>query len=175
MRHASIKLRDSKWRWCVNHDGQSPPQLRRVADSGRQHQHLDAPDHTTLSRRSAKLSIALRPCKTTGAIHLVIDSSGLAIFGQGDWAAAKHARKGMQGWKTLHLGVDQTGSIVAPMLTDANADDATAGIGLPDQIDVKIKPVSRMRSSGSRRSSVVAFEHAALTPRKSKLDSRATF
>ena len=43
--------------------------------------HLDAPDHTTLSRRSAGLTTALRARKTTGSIDLVIDSSGLAIFG----------------------------------------------------------------------------------------------
>ncbi len=59
--------------------------------------HLDAPDHTTLSRRSAKLNIALRPRQTRGAIHLVIDSSGLAIFGEGEWAAAKHDGKSIQG------------------------------------------------------------------------------
>ncbi len=46
--------------------------------------HLDKPDHTTLSRRSAKLNVALRPRQTKGAIHLVIDSSGLAIFGEGE-------------------------------------------------------------------------------------------
>ena len=103
--------------------------------------HLDAPDHTTLSRRSARLNITLRPRKTTGAIDLVIDSSGLAIFGEGEWAAAKHGGRGTQGWKTLHVGVDHTGVIVAHTLTDANADDATTGIGLLEKLDAKIKTV----------------------------------
>jgi len=103
--------------------------------------HLDAPNHTTLSRRSARLNIALRPRNTTGAIDLVIDSSGLAIVGEGEWAAAKHGGKGIQGWKTLHLGVDQTGTIVAQKLMDANADDATTGIELLERVDAKIKTV----------------------------------
>jgi IS5 family transposase len=102
---------------------------------------LDAPDHTTLSRRSARLKIALRPRKTTGSIELVIDSSGLAIVGEGEWAAAKHGGRGIQGWKTLHLGVDQAGVIVAQTLTDANADDATTGTRLLKKLDSKIKTV----------------------------------
>ncbi len=103
--------------------------------------HLDAPDHTTLSRRAARLNVALRSRTTTGAIHLVLDSSGLAIFGEGEWAAAKHGRKGIQGWKKLHLGVDQTGSIVAQTLTDSNADDATTGVRLIKAVKPKIKTV----------------------------------
>jgi transposase len=103
--------------------------------------YLDAPDHTTLSRRSAGLAISLRTSKPNSAIDLVIDSSGLAIFGEGEWAAAKHGGRGIQGWKTFHLGVDQTGVIVAQALTDANADDATTGIDLIDNVDAEIKTV----------------------------------
>jgi hypothetical protein len=66
-------------------------------------------------------------------IDLVIDSSGLAIFGEGEWAAAKHGGKGIQGWRKLHLGVDETGVIVAEALTDANIDYATTGIALVHQ------------------------------------------
>ncbi len=52
--------------------------------------HLDVPDHTTLSRRSGHLDLPLRSRPVSGPIDLVIDSSGLAIFGEGEWAAAKH-------------------------------------------------------------------------------------
>jgi IS5 family transposase len=96
--------------------------------------HLDVPDHTTLSRRSGQLDLPLRSRAACGAIDLVIDSSGLAIFGEGEWASVKHGGKGMQGWKKLHLGVDETGVIVAQTLTDANVDDATTGVALIDQV-----------------------------------------
>ncbi len=49
---------------------------------------LDVPDHTTMSRRSARLAVPLRSQPSNGAINLVTDSSGLAIFGEGQWAAA---------------------------------------------------------------------------------------
>ncbi len=95
---------------------------------------LDAPDHTTLSRRARTLDVQLRRPASTGPIHLVIDSSGLSIVGEGEWAAAKHGARGKRGWRKLHLGVDAAGVIVAQTLTDGNADDATTGIQLIDDV-----------------------------------------
>lgn len=95
---------------------------------------LDAPDHTTLSRRSGQLDLPLRSRRDSGSIDLVIDSSGLAIFGEGEWAAVKHGGKGIQGWRKLHLGVDETGVIVAQTLTDANGDDASTGTAVVAQV-----------------------------------------
>jgi hypothetical protein len=85
---------------------------------------LDAPDHTTLSRRGQRLDIKLDVATADMPIHLVVDSSGLSIIGEGEWAAAKHGERGKRGWKKLHLGVDGNGVIVAQVLTDAVADDA---------------------------------------------------
>ncbi len=96
--------------------------------------HLDAPDHTTLSRRSRQLELPLRARREAGPINLIVDSSGLAIFGEGEWAAVKHGGRGIQGWRKLHLGVDETGVIVAQTLTDANVDDATTGVALINQL-----------------------------------------
>ncbi len=52
--------------------------------------------------------LPLRIHRGPGQIDLIIDSSGLAIFGEGEWAAVKHGGKGIQGWRKLHLGVDET-------------------------------------------------------------------
>jgi hypothetical protein len=72
---------------------------------------LDVADHPTLSRRGKQLKVPLRVPQKLGRIDLVIDSSGLAIFGEGEWAAVKHGGKGIRGWKKLHLGVDGDGVI----------------------------------------------------------------
>ena len=101
----------------------------------------DVPDHTTMSRRSACLAVPLRFRQRTGAINLVIDSSGLSIFGEGQWAAVKHGGNGIQGWRKLHLGVDETGVIVAQVLTNSNVDDSVTGIDLIDDVSSKIKTV----------------------------------
>jgi hypothetical protein len=85
---------------------------------------LSAPDHTTLSRRGQHLDVRLRRISPGEVIHLIVDSTGLSIVGEGEWAAAKHGGKGKRGWRKLHLGVDRSGVIVAQVLTDGNADDA---------------------------------------------------
>ena len=69
---------------------------------------LSAPDHTTLSRRSQRLAPTLRGIPTGDCLHLVVDSTGLSIVGEGEWAAAKYGRRGQRGWKKLHLDVDRS-------------------------------------------------------------------
>ena len=66
---------------------------------------LSAPDHTTLSRRGQFLDLALRRVPTSEGMHLIIDSTGLSIVGEGEWAALKYGGRGTRGWKKLHLGV----------------------------------------------------------------------
>ena len=50
---------------------------------------LAAPDHTTLSRRSRRLELPLRARRQGGPLNLIVDSTGLAIFGEGEWATRK--------------------------------------------------------------------------------------
>ena len=103
---------------------------------------LDAPDHTTLSRRSQQLAVMLRRIPATDPIHLIVDSTGLSIVGQGAWAAAKHGGHGERRWKKLHLGVDRSGVIVAQALTDAHVDDATTAVDLIPVVDGDIARVT---------------------------------
>ena len=103
---------------------------------------LEVPDHTTLSRRSARLQVSLASRTSDGPIDLIIDSSGLAIVGEGEWAAAKHGGNGRRGWKKLHLGVDACGEILAQILTDSNVDDGTVGIEIIDEANGRIQSVT---------------------------------
>ena len=86
---------------------------------------LSVPDHSTLSRRGrAFVGRCPRVLPNPGPIHLVLDSTGLELFGQGEWNAKKHGRT-RRNWCKLHLAVDAvTGEIAAHVLTDGNADDA---------------------------------------------------
>jgi hypothetical protein len=65
---------------------------------------LEAPDHTTLSRRSRCLHVKLALVVSSSPIHLIVDSTGLSIIGEGEWAAVKHCGRGKRAWKKLHLG-----------------------------------------------------------------------
>ena len=103
---------------------------------------LEAPDHTTLSRRSQHLDLALDRIPAQRPVHLIVDSTGLSIVGEGEWAAVKHGNRGTRGWKKLHFGVDRSGVIVAQAVTEPTADDATTGISLIEQVDGDIASVT---------------------------------
>ena len=114
------------------------------------------PDHTTLSRRGRYLDLSLRRVPKRGGLHLIIDSSGLSIVGEGEWATAKHGRRGRRGWKKLYLGVDPTGVIVAHALTEATLDDATTGVELIAAVNDDIT-----RMTGDAAYDTVAFYETA--------------
>src|SRR5688572_8721024 len=46
---------------------------------------LPVPDFSTLSRRAQSLELPAQPRATGGAIHLLVDSSGLKLGGPGEW------------------------------------------------------------------------------------------
>jgi transposase len=103
---------------------------------------LEAPDHTTLSRRSQSLNVDLHRVVGDGPIHLIVDSTGLSIVGQGEWAAAKYGGRGRRGWKKLHLGVDRSGVIVAEALTAGDVNDAKAAHFLLDEVQCDITSIT---------------------------------
>ncbi len=117
---------------------------------------LSTPDHTTLSRRSRHLDVGLHRVPAQGPIHLIVDSTGLSVVGDGEWAAAKHGGRGRRGWKKLHVGVDRSGVIVAHALTDANVDDATTGVELIEAVTDDIT-----RVIGDAAYDTIAFYDAA--------------
>ena len=117
---------------------------------------LRVPDHTTLSRRGRHLDLSLRRVPKRAGLHLIIDSSGLSIVGEGEWATAKHGRRGRRGWKKLHLGVDPTGVIVAHALTEATLDDATTGVELIAAVNDDIT-----RITGDAAHDTIAFYDTA--------------
>jgi len=123
--------------------------------------HLDVPDHTTLSRRGKTLKIKLKAKFHLGPIDLIIDSTGLSVFGEGQWAAAKHGSRGFQGWKKLHLGVDDSGIIVAETLTGPNVDDAKTGVSMIKHARHRVKAVIGDAAYDSREIYEAAEDHGA--------------
>src|SRR5580698_9562887 len=87
---------------------------------------IAVPDHSTLSRRGRGFAGRQpRAVRHDRPVHVVLDSTGLQIFGQGEWDAEKHGRKPRR-WRKLHLAVDaETGEIVAHVLTDKDGGDIT--------------------------------------------------
>jgi hypothetical protein len=108
---------------------------------------LAVPDHTTFSRRSADPGVATAPKKTKGPIHVVIDSTGLKVFGSGEWLHEKHGGKPRRTWRKPHLTVDpDSGEILASELTITDDGDASLVDPLLEQIDC---PISAMLADGA--------------------------
>jgi hypothetical protein len=108
---------------------------------------LDTPDHTTLSRRSATVNVPRIARSHQGPIHLVIDSTGLKILGDGEWHAHKHRTTNKRRrWRKLHLGADSQGFIVASALTDSREHDAPVGVRMIDRLE---GPIGRFTADGA--------------------------
>ncbi len=100
---------------------------------------LETPDHTTLSRRSHTVVVPALARMHDEPIHLVIDSTGLKMVGDGEWHAHRHKTSNKRrSWRKLHLGVDGDGFIVASALTDSGVDDASVGVALIGQVGTTI-------------------------------------
>ncbi len=84
---------------------------------------LSAPHHTTLSRRRRTVAVDPRLQARDGPIDVVLDSTGLKIFGPGEWHEDKHGKK-RRCWRKLHIALDpKSGEIVAHELTEDNVSD----------------------------------------------------
>ena len=98
------------------------------------------PDHTTLSRRGGGLTILPKTVGREEPLHLLVDSTGLKIYGEGEWLDQKRGiRRSPRRWRKLHLGVDvDMHEILAAELTADDVGDVSELPGLLDQIDAEI-------------------------------------
>jgi transposase len=97
------------------------------------------PDHTTLSRRGGGLTVLPKRIDRAEPLHLLVDSTGLKIYGEGEWLDQKHGIRSRRRWRKLHLGVDaDTHEIVAVELTPDDVGDVSEIPHLLDQIDADV-------------------------------------
>jgi hypothetical protein len=100
---------------------------------------VPVPCYTTLCRRSNGLAVNLAAAK--GSItDIVVDSTGLKVYGEGEWKVRKHGAGKHRTWMKLHVAVNgQTQQIEAISLTSNAVDDATEVTSLMSQIKKRVK------------------------------------
>jgi transposase len=97
------------------------------------------PDHTTLNRRGGGLTILPKRIDRAEPLHLLVDSTGLKIYGEGEWLDQKHGIRSRRRWRKLHLGIDaDTHEVVAVELTPDDVGDVSEVPDLLDQIDAEV-------------------------------------
>ncbi|MBD9529806.1 IS5 family transposase [Paracoccus sp. PAR01] len=93
------------------------------------------PDFSTLSRRQKVLDVSIPYRGSLGPLHLLIDSTGIKVEGEGEWHARKHGGRKRRIWRKVHLGIDEeTLEIRAVEFTSSDIGDAPMLPGLLDQI-----------------------------------------
>ena len=126
---------------------------------------LPVPDHTHLSRRAATLEVKIPRRPRTGATHVVVDATGLKMFGEGEWKVRQHGVGKRRTWRKIHLAVDETAKdIIGIEVTTADWHDSEVFPDLLAQVEGEVSQVS---GDGAYDT---AGAHAAIAGR----DARAT-
>lgn len=106
------------------------------------------PDYSTLCRRQSCLPVELsKALAGSRKIDIAIDSTGLKVYGEGEWKVRKHGPSKRRTWRKLHIGIDvDTQEIVCVALTSNSEDDAQAGSHM---LKGKIDSISSFRGDGA--------------------------
>jgi hypothetical protein len=108
---------------------------------------LPAPDYSTLSRRARLLRLSLSAPAGQKIAHLVIDSTGLKLYGEGEWRVRVHGWARHRTWRKLHLAIDaSTQQVAAALITSKEVVDAR---GLPRLLKAVEAPVGRVYADGA--------------------------
>jgi len=96
------------------------------------------PDYSTVSRRQKTLRVAIEVMPTTTGLHLLVDSTGIKMLGEGEWKTRKHGADYRRQWRKVHLGIDAaTLEIRAMEVTDNSIGDAPMLPNLLGQIPLE--------------------------------------
>ena len=110
---------------------------------------ISVPDYTTLCRRASDLEVDLHRLSGKDVTDIAVDSTGLKVYGEGEWKVRKHGWSKHRTWMKLHLAVDvNTQQIEATILTDNTVDDAQVVKDIVKEIS-KNKEVKSFRGDGA--------------------------
>jgi Transposase DDE domain len=132
----------------------------------------EVPDFSTLSRRQKTLAVNIPHRWSHGPLHLLIDSTGIKVEGEGEWNARKHGGPKRRVWRKIHLGVDEeTLEVRAVEVISSDIGDAPMLPELLAQIpaDQDIASVTADGAYDTRKCHDAIAErgaHAVIPPRK---------
>lgn len=133
---------------------------------------VSAPDYTTLCRRLSSMKVKL-PLRNLGEkLHLCIDSTGVKVYGEGEWKVRTHGWSKRRTWRKLHLAIDvETQHIVGACATSNAVDDAAKVEDLLNQVPeaIKVEEVSADGAYDKRKTYDVLNKHgtkAIIAPRR---------
>lgn len=103
---------------------------------------VSTPNYTTLCRRCSQVHFTMKASKNKGVHDLVVDATGLKLYGEGEWKVRKHGWSAHRSWRKLHVALsadDQQAEAV--VLSQNSTTDAMALTPLLEQIPSPISTV----------------------------------
>lgn len=83
---------------------------------------LRTPSYSQICRRAKDLQKALNKLSNRRPSDIVFDSTGLKVYGEGEWKVRQHGTSKRRTWKKLHIGMDpSSGEIIMAELTTNGA------------------------------------------------------
>ena len=103
---------------------------------------LTSPDYSSISRRANTVEVSTG-CPAMAVAHLVIDATGLKVYGEGEWKVRKHGKEKRRVWRKLHLAVDAaTHAIIAAEVSPRDGGRQRSVPSLLNPLRRKIEQVS---------------------------------
>ncbi len=96
---------------------------------------IAVPDYSCLSKRSIDLRLERLVSTVTAGSHILVDSTGLKVYGKDEWNQEKYGIKPQRSWRKLHLAIDEKHQIIASDLTEKSVGDTSALDVLLNQVD----------------------------------------
>lgn len=104
------------------------------------HIELPVPDYSTLSKRGGSFNIIL-PVSKKDKVILILDSTGLKVYGEGEWKVRQHGTSKRRTWRKLHIAILPNGEIRAAKLTGNDIADSEVADQLLSQEKAPIDTV----------------------------------
>jgi hypothetical protein len=96
---------------------------------------ITIPDFSNISKRSISIpKLLIIKAQEPGSV-VIVDSTGLKVYGKDEWHQEKHEVAARRTWRKLHIASNEKHYIMACELTTPEVGDQTAVPDLLDQID----------------------------------------
>ncbi|MCB1113003.1 MAG: IS5 family transposase, partial [Chlamydiia bacterium] len=108
---------------------------------------IPCPDYSLICRRASKVQIPLPRLQSSEPLHVVFDSTGLKVYGEGEWKVRKHGYSKRRTWRKVHISMcAQTQQILVVAMTSNDVSDESV---MPDLLDQITEPIATVGGYGA--------------------------
>lgn len=120
------------------------------------------PDPTSMSRRARRLPVEIARRERQEPVHVVVDSTGLKVYGEGEWKVRQHGAGKRRTWRKVHLAVDAGAKdVIGVEVTTVEWADGEVFEGLVAQVDGAIEQIDGDGAYDTRNAYEVASARKA--------------